>query len=605
MTTRVPALTVLALLPALHLAAWQQEQPQRHFEQQTCMIPARDGVKLYTVVLRPAHAAGPLPFLIIRTPYGADRGAKGLSENKNLPDDQYLFVYQDLRGRYQSEGTFVMMRPVRDRRDPKAIDESTDAYDTVAWLLGNVAGNNGRAGMYGVSYPGWTTVMAMIDPHPALKAVSEQASPADMYLTDDFHHNGAFRLSYGFEYAAQMETGKENYQFPFDRADTFEWYLNLGPLSRVNELHFRPQRPTWNDYVAHPNYDAFWQRQAVAPWLGEPKVPNLNVAGWWDQEDYSGPMKIYETLEKKDRDHKNFLVVGPWNHGGWGGAGSSLGPIEFGGETGRYFREKIQAAWFAYWLKDQGKLPLAEALTFRTGSNTWEATGAWPPVEGVERRKLYLREGRTLSFDPPTADKGADSYVSDPDNPVPYRRRPILPTYGGPGWGAWLVEDQRFVHRRPDVLDWSTGPLTADLVVAGDIVVHLFAATSGSDCDWVVKLIDVYPENDPKLAGYQLMIANEVFRGRFRESFEKPRPLKPNQAYEFTIDIHSAHHAFRKGHRMMVQVQSTWFPLIDRNPQRFVPNIFEAKADDYQKAIQSVFRSRRQPSHLELPVLAR
>jgi uncharacterized protein len=569
------------------------------------MVPVRDGVKLYTVVLRPTDAAGPLPFLITRTPYGADRAAKGFAESKNVFDSQYLFVYQDLRGRYKSEGTFVMMRPVRDRRDSKAIDESTDAYDTVEWLLHNVPGHNQRAGMYGVSYGGWTTVMAMLDPHPALKAVSEQASPADMFLGDDFHHNGAFRLSYGFEYAAMMETGKENYKFQFDRADTFEWYLNLGPLGRVNELYFRPQRPTWNDFVNHPNYDAFWKRQSLESSLDEPKVPNLNVAGWWDQEDYYGPLKIYEMLEKKDSGHKNYLVIGPWNHGGWGGAGSSLGPIEFGSETGRYFREKVQAAWFSYWLKDQGTLPLAEALTFRTGTNTWEATNSWPPTGNVEHRKLYLREGRTLSFDPPGGEKGEDTYVSDPENPVPYRQRPISPTYGGPGWGPWLVQDQRFVHRRPDVLDWSTGPLTADLTVAGNLVAHLFAATSGSDADWVVKFIDVYPEDDPKLPGYQLMIANDVFRGRFRASFERPQPLKPNEAYEFPIDLHSANHTFRKGHRIMVQVQSTWFPLIDRNPQKFVPNIFEAKPADFQKATQHVFRSRRHPSHLEVPVVTK
>jgi putative CocE/NonD family hydrolase len=596
------ALTLLSVLP---LAAWQGAQAAPRFESQTYMIPARDGVKLHTVVVRPARPSGPLPFLIVRTPYGADRGAKGLMEHKELPDDQYLFVYQDLRGRYKSEGAFVMMRPVRDRRDAKAIDESTDAYDTVEWLVRNVAGNNGRAGIHGVSYAGWTTVMAMIEPHPAVKAVSQQASPADMFIGDDFHHNGAFRLSYGFEYAAQMETGKENYSFPFDRVDTFEWYLNLGPLSRVNEIHFRPQRPTWNDFVNHPNYDEFWQRQAVAPWLGEPKVPNLNVAGWWDQEDYYGPLKIYATMEKKDRQGWNFIVIGPWNHGGWNGDGRSLGQIEFGSDTGRHFRDKIEAAWFSYWLKDRGSLPFKEAMTFRTGVNEWQATDKWPPVEGVERRKLYLGEGRTLSFDPPAAERGADSYISDPENPVPYRRRPILPTYGGPGWGPWLVEDQRFVHRRPDVLDWSTGPLESNIVVGGDVAAHLFAATSGSDSDWVVKLIDVYPEKDEKLAGYQLMIANDVFRGRFRESFETPKPLEPNRAYEYTIDMHAVHHTFRKGHRMMVQVQSTWFPLIDRNPQRYVPNIFLAKAEDYQKATQTVYRTRSRPSHLELPVMGR
>ena len=337
-------------------------------------------------------------------------------------------------------------------------------------------------------------------------------------------------------------------------------------------------------------------------------VPNLNVAGWFDQEDFYGPLKIYETLEKFDDRHWNYLTVGPWNHGGWARDGHALGKIDFGGDPSKYFREKIQAPWFAYWLKDHGKLDLAEAVTFQTGSNRWENHDAWPPKQGVERRKLYFRGDGSLSFEAPRGEGSGefDGYVSDPAHPVPYRHRPIEPTYGGTsGWSRWLVEDQRFVHERPDVLSWETETLQKDLVVAGDIVAHLFASTTGSDADWIVKLIDVYPEKgqkDPEMNGYQLMIADEVMRARFRNSFEKPEPLTPDRVTEFTIDLHTNDHAFLAGHRVMVQVQSTWFPVIDRNPQKFVANIFQAQAGDYQKATQKVWRSREWASNVELPV---
>jgi uncharacterized protein len=596
-----------ALLSCLLLAGCMKKEPAE-WDKTDVMIQARDGVKLHTLIFAPKNASGKLPFLIERSPYGFDNGRAErtlATRYKELADEGFIFVLQDIRGRYQSEGQFVMQRPVHDKSQPGSIDEGTDTYDSIDWLLKNVPNHNGRAGLLGISYGGWLTAMALIEPHPALKAASEQASPADMYLGDDFHHNGAFRLSYGFEYVARMETGKIQYKFDFDKYDTFDWYLSLGPLSEIDKRYFHGEKPTWNNFVNHPNYDSFWQQQAVQLILNKTSVPNLNVAGWWDQEDYWGPMKIYETLEKHDADHKNYLVVGPWRHGGWGGDGKSLGAIDFSGDQSKYFREKIEAPWFAYWLKDKGQLHQPEAMAFETGRNTWEKYDAWPPQDGIQKRKLFTSPAGALTFDAAhdNSDNAFDSYVSDPAHPVPYRHRPIPPTYSSnSGWTQWLVEDQRFVDLRSDVLSWKTEPLKDDLVVAGDVVAHLFASTSGSDSDWIVKLIDVYPENDEKLPGYELMIDNEVYRARFHNSFEKPEPLEPGKVYEFPVDIHSANHAFRRGHRIMVQVQSTWFPLIDRNPQTFVENIYKAAASDYQPATQKIFRSAKYPTYVELPV---
>jgi len=583
------------------------------FNKTETMIPTRDGVRLHTLIYIPKESREPLPFIMLRTPYGIDGRAAGAFNSyfKDLAAEGYIFVFQDIRGRFKSEGQFVMQRALRDKRDQKSIDESTDAYDTIEWLLKNVPNNNGRVGMLGVSYDGWLTVMAMLAAHPALKAVSPQASPADMFLGDDFHHNGAFRLSYGFEYAAMMETSKVSDQFKFDLYDTYEWYLKLGALTNVNEKYLHGKIPSWNDFVEHPNYDQFWQRQAFPRQTGEVRVPTLNVAGWWDQEDFYGPLRIYKTLEKNDPRHLNYLVVGPWNHGGWaGGEGKKLGRVDFESATGQYFREKIQAPFFAHYLKDKGKLEQPEALTFETGANKWMSYDQWPPRQAKERN-LYFHRGGRLSFEAPAAggDRAFDSYVSDPAHPVPYRPRPIEPTYfpGGSGWYTWLLEDQRFVHMRPDVLSWETEPLAEDVVVSGDITAHLFASTSGSDSDWIAKLIDVYPEQyarDPKMGGYQLMIANDVLRGRFRKSFEKPEAITPGQVNEYVIDLHGNDHRFLKGHKIMVQVQSTWFPVIDRNPQKFVENIFKAKESDYQPATQRVFRSTRFASHVAIPVLA-
>jgi putative CocE/NonD family hydrolase len=434
---------------------------------------------------------------------------------------------------------------------------------------------------------------------------------ADTWLGDDFFHNGAFRLSYAFEYAPMLETSTENYSFPFDSFDVYDFYLRLGPLSNADAKYFHGKIPSWNEFAAHPNYDEFWKRHAVAYGLKEPTVPNLNVAGWWDQEDFYGPVATYERLEKSDKKNLNFLVAGPWNHGGWGhGPGKSLGQIPFGSDTSVYFRRNIEAPWFAYWLKDKGKLPLKEALLFQTGSDTWTSFDAWPPHE-ASTRNLYFHEDGRLSFDAPQtgAAETFDSYESDPAHPVPYRHRPVDMTYpeDHPGsWYTWLVQDQRFVDERPDVLTWQTEELAEDVTLAGQVTAKLFASTTGSDSDWIVKLIDVYPqkvEQDWKLSGYELMIADEIFRGRFRNSFERPEAITPNAVTPYTIDLHTANHVFKKGHRIMVQVQSTWFPLYDRNPQKFVPSIFEAKESDFQKATQRVYRSKQFPSSVEISVL--
>jgi len=584
------------------------------FNRTTVMIPMRDGVRLYTEIYTPQGGTQPMPFLVERSSYTLESDSTHYTPNlahfTEMFPDKYIFVFQEIRGRYSSEGQFVTFRPPRDRSDPHAVDEATDTYDTIDWLVRNIPNNNGRAGLSGVSYAGWLATMALLDPHPALKAISEQGSPADQFLGDDFHRNGAFRLSYGFEFSAAMEPSKTSFHFPFDKRDMFDWYLALGPLLNINALYVHGKLPTWNNFVAHPNYDEFWKKQALHRYLSDlkPVVPNLNVAGWWDPEASYGPLAIYEDLEATDTDHKNYLVVGPWNHGGWVLVhGTRLSVVDLGSDTGAFFRRKIEAPWFAYWLHGTGTLPLKEAMIFETGSNQWKSYEAWPPLTGITRRKLYLRAHGRLSFDPPSETENAfESYISDPADPVPYRQRPVEETYSeGSRWHTWLLQDQRFVQRRPDVLTWFTAPLMEDLTVSGDIVAHLFASTTGTDSDWIVKLIDVYPDKypeDTKLEGYELIISSEVLRGRFQESFENPKPLVPNQVTPFTIDLHTNDHTFLKGHRILVQIQSTWFPLIDRNPQKYVPNIFAATAADYQKADQRIYHSLQYASSVEIPV---
>jgi putative CocE/NonD family hydrolase len=576
------------------------------FERREAMIPMRDGVKLFTVVLVPKAAGAPVPIMMSRTPYGTDGwgGTSNIAVGfKELIEDGYVFVFQDIRGQHRSEGVFVMNRPPRDRTDAKAVDEATDTYDTVEWLLKNVPGTNGRVGMLGISYPGFLVDAALVDPHPALRAMSPQAPMVDTWMGDDFFHQGAFRQSYAIEWIHGRES-KQAGTGPLDitRWDTYDWYLSFPSLDSLARATGAEKWPTWQRFVAHPAYDDVWRGRAVQHYLRHTTVPTLTVGGWWDQEDGFGPLASYKALEATDTAHLSSLVVGPWFHGQWyDDGGDSLAAIRFGRRTGDDFRA-LQAKWFAFWLKDRGDGKFPEATVFDAGTNTWRTFDEWP-VKRAATRKLYLQPGGRLSLDPPPANGGSASWVSDPAHPVPYRPRPI-PSYVE--WESWLVRDQRFVDGRPDVRTWQTAPLDADLTIAGDVVARLFAATTGSDADWVVKLIDVFPDSGearPVMRGYELMVASDIMRGRYREGFERPKAIAPNAVLGYTVDLHQQSHTFRKGHRIMVQVQSTWFPLYDRNPQTFVPNIFKARPSDYRARTHAVHHAARYPSHVEVQVL--
>lgn len=596
------------------------------FTFQEVMIPMRDGIHLQTVILTPVDQSGPLPILFRRTPYGVPEKAPEQMPTswKELAQDGYIFVIQNLRGRFKSEGVFHLSSAV-DLNDAKATNETTDAYDSIDWLVKNVPNNNGKVGMYGVSYDGLTTAMPLLHPHPALKAVSEQASPVDQWMNDDDHRYGALRESYDFEYAVMEQSDKnKNTHFEFETYDTYEWYLNLGPLSNINAKYLHGSIPYWNSTIEHPNYDDFWKKEAWVNQLHSSSVPNLNVAGFWDQEDPWGPWQIFRHAEEHDPEHTNFIVAGPWFHGEWQTPkGDSIGIIPFGGhETAREFRENIEAPFFRYYLHGQGEKPPWQASTFQSGSNNWRTYPVWPPKE-AKATNFYLHSDGTLSFTAPESAKSGKAYreyVSDPANPVPYRQRPISPTYPGGDWRTWEVADQRFVDHRPDVLTFVSQPLDHDLIVTGPLAADLFASTSGSDSDFIVKLIDVFPQDAQKndwnpdsgprpgqyaqsLSGYELPIAMEVRRGRYLASFENPQPLTPNKPTEWNIALRDHDHVFLRGHRLMVQIQSTWFPVIDRNPQKYVPSIYQATAADFVPATQRIYCSPDLPSHLVLPVM--
>jgi putative CocE/NonD family hydrolase len=604
-----------------------------NYQVQEFMVPMRDGVRLQTVVIAKANQTEPLPILVTRTPYGvltqetfdksaAKEGADWVPASwKELAADGYIFVLQNLRGRFKSEGVFKLTSQY-DPKDPKQANETNDAYDTVAWLIENVPNNNGKVGIYGVSYNGLTAGLTLLHPHPALKAISEQASPVDQWMNDDDHRYGALRESYTFEYAVMEQADKnKNTNFDFDTYDTYDWYLKAGPLTNLNDKYVHGTLPYWNDVMRHPDYDEFWKKEAWVNQLHGSTVPNLNVAGFWDQEDPWGPWQIFRHAEEHDPGNTNFMVAGPWFHGEWASpVGDSIGAVSFGGhKTALEFRQNIEAPFFRHYLHGEGEKPAWKVSTFQSGSNTWHTYDAWPPKES-KPTNLYLHGDGTLSFSAPV--EGAPEYrqyISDPANPVPYRVRPISPTYPAPEWKFWEVADQRFVDHRPDLLTFISEPLDHDVVVTGEIAAALFASSSGTDSDFIVKLIDVYPENGQKSAiettpgtdasyvnslnGYELPIAMEVRRGRYLHSFEHPKPLTANQPQQWQIPLRDHDHAFLKGHRLMVQVQSTWFPVIDRNPQTFVPSIYQAHAKDYVPATQRVFCSPTMPSHLVLPVI--
>ncbi|RSL15888.1 hypothetical protein EDE15_1394 [Edaphobacter aggregans] len=579
----------------------------REYERSEAMIPARDGAKLHVVILRPVgseKSGEPLPILMERTPYGTDHNSSdGVNSVKpELAASGYIFVYGDIRGRYTSEGKFVMNRPIVEHKTKKDVDETTDTHDTIDWLLKNLPNNNGRVGVFGVSYPGFLAMMAGIDAHPAVKAISPQAPMTNVWKGDDFFHNGAFRETYGFDYVQQLEAQKTD--VPVNaQEDTYDFFLRNVNFAGAAKSAGMTDLPTAKAFLNQPSYTPFWQAMAVEPHLTKAEVPTLEVGGWWDQEDMWGTQAEYAALEPHDINHNVFMVLGPWNHGGWGPTTRHLGALDFGAATGDQYRKTIEAPFFEKYLKDRPGFDLKDTASFRTGVNQWERYDAWPPKAGFHAAKLYMTEGNGLSFDAP-AMESKTSYVADPANPVPYRNRPIQATYGnGSKWRTWLVEDQRFVSDRKDLANFTTPVLDKDVTVTGDVMADLYAATTGSDADWIVKLIDVYPADAADgMAGYQLMVVDEIFRGRYAKSFEKPEAIKPGEVTEYKWSLHGADHTFKKGHKIMVEVQSSWFPLYDRNPQTFVPNIMTAPASAYKAQTQTIYESAKYPSHLEFSV---
>ena len=615
----------------------------RAYTRQEAMIPMRDGVHLHAVILRPvdlsdAPPAG-LPFLLQRTPYGVDDyDSDSVNRDKSeLAASGYIFVYEDIRGRYRSEGKFVMNRPIVAHNSKRDVDETTDTHDTIDWLLKNVPGNNGRVGVYGLSYDGFLAIMAGIDAHPAVKAISPQAPMTDVWMGDDFFHNGAFRQSYSFDYAQQMEAQKTDLMVDL-KEDAYDFFLRNGNFAGAAKSVPRMSRlPTVKAFLTQPAYTPFWRAMAVEDRLAKVDVPTLEVGGYWDQEDMWGTQAEYAALQQHG--DKVFLVLGPWNHGGWQGTGrrlgSDFGRLDFGEPTGNEFRKEFEAPFFENYLKDQGWFDLSNAngqivASYRTGVNQWMRYKVWPPSDGFQPAWLYIEPGKKLSFTAPAPmeDSVAASYVSDPADPVPYRHRPIQSTYAkGSKWYTWLVEDQRFVTGRKDVACFNMPALDHDVTITGEVTADLFASTTGSDADWIVKLIDVYPNDDSSqlpsshpseqsslgtpsspgtpiatTAGYQLMVADEIFRGRYLKSFEEPEPLTPGAVNEFKWSLHGVDHTFMKGHSIMVEVQSSWFPLYDRNPQTFVPNIMTAPKSAYKPETVTIYGSAQYPSHLEFEV---
>jgi putative CocE/NonD family hydrolase len=584
-----------------------------HYVRTVADIPARDGVKLHLVILTPTDIPGPLPILLSRTPYSVDgnSGERFIQQRPELAREGYIYVNGDIRGRFGSEGTFTMMHPLDSATNPKATDESTDAYDTIDWAIKNLPNNNGRVGVLGTSYPGFLSMMAGIHPHPAVKAISPQAPMIDVWMGDDFFHNGAFRQTYGYDYAIELESSKGRTDVSYGKdaqgnaRDGFDFFLQRGSFAEdIKQSGVKKQLPTWQAFVEHPSYDSVWQAKAVWPHLTEVAVPTLTVGGYYDQEDMYGPQQEYSTLEPHDTNHQNFLVLGPWRHGSWASSSRHLGALQYGESIGNTYRTKIEAAFFAKYLKDKPGFDLEDTASFQTGSNQWKLYPHFPPAE-AKATPLSLCGTGAAALDKPCP-AGKLSYVSDPANPIPYRHRPIEPTYGeGSKWGTWMVEDQRFVTSRKDIALYKLPVLDHDLTITGEVIADLFASTTGSDGDFVAKLIDQYPADDadPTMRGFQLMTNMEIFRGRYRNSFEKPEALKPNEVTEIKWSLHDVDHVFKKGHTLLVEIQSTWFPLYDRNPQTFVPNIMTAKPEDYKSATITIVTDSQHPSQLTLPVV--
>ena len=571
-------------------------------------IPMRDGVKLFTIIYSPRATTERYPMLMTRTaygiaPYGPENYRTILGPNNEFAKEGYIFVYQDTRGKFKSEGEFIHHVPIV--KGSSKPNESTDTWDTIDWLVKNVPNNNGRVGQWGISWAGWEVSMGMIDAHPALKASSPQAPPQDQFFGDDYHSGGAYQMMYGFNWmstnarARVAPSERDTERFDYGTPDGYRFFLEMG--SAANALkYFADDVPTYKDHMAHGTYDEYWQARNVPKDLVNINHPVLIVAAWFDAQDFYGPFRMYRALKEKNPSNKTTLAVGPWLHGGWArGDGDTLGQISFGSKTAAYYRANIELPFFNYYLKDKGRLNLAEAVVFETGGNKWHSYPQWPPA-GARARNLYLQAGGKLGFGAPAdrSDEAFDDYVSDPAKPVPYTAE-ITTTEGH----VFMVEDQRFVWGRPDVLVYQTPPLTEDLTIAGAIDVSLNVSTTGTDGDWIVKVIDVYPGNLAAPMGhFQMLLAGDILRAKFRNSMSQPEAMVPGQPTKLTFTLGDKLHTFLKGHRVMVQVQSSWFPMFDRNPQTFT-DIYHAKDSEYRKATHKVYRSASLPSFVALPVL--
>lgn len=582
-------------------------------------IPMRDGVKLHTAVYAPKDLSTNYPIWMMRTPYavhpyGVDAYMDPRNAMKLYAKEKFIFAWQDVRGRYGSEGQFVHVRPILTAKStPKDIDESTDAWDTIDWLVKHVPNNNGRVGLSGISYPGFYAACGAIDSHPALKAVSPQAPIADWFIGDDWHHNGALYLTHAFRFLSAFEqklekpTREPPRPFDYETPDGYDFYLDLGSLANADAKFFKGKIAYWNELMRHPNYDAFWKERNLRPHLKNIHAAVLTVGGWYDAEDLFGTLEVYRRIEKQNPGINNALVMGPWAHGQWHeDDGLKLGNVGFRAKTSEYFQQHIELPFFKHHLKGGDKLDLAEATVFETGTCQWRRYAAWPPTNAVAKT-LYFYPGEKLDFTPPPdSESGFDEYVSDPAKPVPY-----IPNISIRMTREHMLDDQRFAASRPDVLVYQTGVLEEDLTVAGPITASLSVSTTGTDADWIVKVIDVYsgdyPDPDPnpagiRMGGYQQLVRGEPMRGKFRKSYEKPEPFEPGKVTQVEWDMPDVCHTFRRGHRIMVQVQSSWFPLVDRNPQTFC-DIHQAKPGDFRKATQRVYRQPAHPSVLRIMVL--
>lgn len=594
---------------------------ERHYRKTEVMVPMRDGVRLFTQVYSPIDRSERHPIIFFRTPYGASPYGPTFA-NTTMPSllfmkEGYILVCQEVRGTFKSEGAYVYMRPyLDDKKAANDVDESSDAYDTVDWLLKNVPGHNGKVGAWGISYAGFTATMTSLAAHPAVVAASPQAPMGDLYMGDDGLHNGALYLAHYANYVYTMgqkreaptEAGPARLRFP--TPDGYAFYLGLGPLKDLTAKIIGPDNTVWRETMAHEAYDAYWRALSTYPHLRDIEPATLVVGGWYDAEDLSGTLQTYRTIEREHPGLRNSIVMGPWLHSGWNflaGGSENRGPFAFSG-TRAYFQEKIELPFFNYYLKGQGTLDIPEAVVFETGTDQWRTYDAWPPA-GTEAKKIFFAGNGRLSFDPPSspsAGPGCDEFPSDPAKPVPYTQQ-IIPRY----YRDYFVEDQRFAASRPDVLVYATEPLAADVTITGPIEAELYVSTTGTDADWVVKVIDVYPDDapDPKpnpsnvrMGGYQRLVRGDIFRGKFRTSFEKPRPFVPGRVAKVAFELPDVQHAFLKGHRIMVQVQSSWFPLFDRNPQTF-RDIRTAEEKDFRKAIHRLYRTEEHPSHIEFRVI--